>query len=192
MKIIKKILKTLLLILVTLVTLVLLAWSVLHIAKYFMYPDYYHNAEVLSPIPSLNEGFVPQGLDYDPETNTYIHSGYNGKNVEIYLVTDGKAKEIVPLNPDGTRATGHAGGVTRAGDYLYVCDNENEGDGRLGLLRIFKFDELMNADEIIVSSSGSLCLAAEEVDGKSVGGKAPELLKKLQDEVLREFMEETN
>jgi hypothetical protein len=75
MKIIKKILKTLLLILVTLVTLVLLAWSVLHIAKYFMYPDYYHNAEVLSPIPSLNEGFVPQGLDYDPETNTHVPYG---------------------------------------------------------------------------------------------------------------------
>ena len=48
-----------------------------------------------------------------------------------------------------------------------------------------------DADEIIVSSSGSLCLAAEEIDGKKVGGKAPELLKALQDEVLREFNEET-
>ena len=56
----------------------------------------------------------------------------------------------------------------------------------------YTLHELMNADEIIVSSSGSLCLAAEEVDGKAVGGKAPEILKKLQDEVLREFMEETN
>lgn len=55
----------------------------------------------------------------------------------------------------------------------------------------YTVDELMNADEIIVSSSGSLCLAAEEVDGKRVGGKAPEMLKKLQDEVLREFLEET-
>ena len=56
----------------------------------------------------------------------------------------------------------------------------------------YTVDELMNADEIIVSSSGSLCLAAEEIDGKRVGGKAPELLKKLQDEVLREFIEETD
>jgi branched-subunit amino acid aminotransferase/4-amino-4-deoxychorismate lyase len=53
-------------------------------------------------------------------------------------------------------------------------------------------DLIMNADEVIVSSSGSLCLAAEIIDGKPVGGKAPELLKALQDEVLREFMEETN
>ena len=55
----------------------------------------------------------------------------------------------------------------------------------------FTVSELMEADEIIVSSSGSLCLAAEVVDGKPVGGKAPELLKALQDEVLREFNEET-
>ena len=56
----------------------------------------------------------------------------------------------------------------------------------------YTLTELMNADEIIISSAGSLCLAAEEIDGKRVGGKAPEILKKLQDEVLREFMEETN
>jgi D-alanine transaminase len=50
----------------------------------------------------------------------------------------------------------------------------------------------MSADEVIISSSGSLCLAADEIDGKKVGGGAPELLRRLQDEVLREFMEETN
>ena len=55
----------------------------------------------------------------------------------------------------------------------------------------FTVKEMMEADEVIVSSSGSLCLAAEEIDGQKVGGKAPEILKKLQDEVLREFMEET-
>ena len=58
-------------------------------------------------------------------------------------------------------------------------------------LNIFTLQDLMEADEIIVSSSGSLCLAAEIIDGKAVGGKAPELLKALQDEVLREFNEET-
>lgn len=56
----------------------------------------------------------------------------------------------------------------------------------------FTVAELMDADEIIISSAGSLCLAAEEIDGKKAGGRAPELLRRLQDEVLREFMEETN
>lgn len=56
----------------------------------------------------------------------------------------------------------------------------------------YYMDDLWNADEIIVSSSGSLCLAVESIDGKPVGGKAPEMLKAIQDEVLREFMEATD
>ena len=56
----------------------------------------------------------------------------------------------------------------------------------------FTVEELFDADEVIVSSSGSLCLAAEEIDGKKVGGKAPELLKAIQDEVLDEFMKATD
>lgn len=56
----------------------------------------------------------------------------------------------------------------------------------------FTLSELFSADEIIVSSSGSLCLAANEIDGRDCGGKAPELLKAIQDEVLGEFLRETD
>jgi len=57
--------------------------------------------------------------------------------------------------------------------------------------REFTIPELFDADEVLVSSSGTLGLSADTIDGKSVGGKAPELLKKIQDEVLREFIEAT-
>lgn len=56
----------------------------------------------------------------------------------------------------------------------------------------FTVDELMNADEVIVSSSGSFCLAVETIDGKPVGGKSPELLKKLQDALVEDYISETN
>jgi D-alanine transaminase len=55
----------------------------------------------------------------------------------------------------------------------------------------FTLDELMDADEVIVTSSGQFCMAASEIDGKPVGGKAPEIVKKLQDALLEEFLEET-
>jgi len=55
----------------------------------------------------------------------------------------------------------------------------------------FSLDELISADEIIISSSSATCRAADEINGKKAGGKAPELLQKIQDEVLREYMEET-
>ncbi len=57
--------------------------------------------------------------------------------------------------------------------------------------RPFTMQELMEADEVIVSSAGSLCLSACEIDGKPVGGKAPNLLKKLQDILLNDFMTAT-
>lgn len=57
--------------------------------------------------------------------------------------------------------------------------------------RAYTVQELEAADEIIISSAGSLCLAAEELNGKKAGGKDAATLKKLQDAVLDEFLTET-
>ena len=70
---------------------------------------------------------------------------------------------------------------------LHACD-------RLGIPteeRPFTLSELFDADEVIISSTASFACSADIIDRKSVGGKAPELLKKIQDEVMREFFEET-
>ena len=67
--------------------------------------------------------------------------------------------------------------------------------GKLGIPveeREYFLPELLEADEILISSAGSLGLAASELDKKPIGGKAPGLLKALQDEVQREFIEETD
>lgn len=56
--------------------------------------------------------------------------------------------------------------------------------------REYTLDELMNADEIVVHSTGSFCLAAATVDGKPVGGKAPEMLKAIQDALVADFEEQ--
>ncbi|MBR6559001.1 MAG: D-amino acid aminotransferase [Clostridia bacterium] len=56
----------------------------------------------------------------------------------------------------------------------------------------FSLDEMMAADEIIVSSSSAFCLAVEEIDGKPVGGKAPEILKSLQDIAVEDFTKATD
>lgn len=56
--------------------------------------------------------------------------------------------------------------------------------------RAFTVSELFDADEVIISSCGSFCLQAEEIDSVKVGGKAPELLKSLQDALTKDFYEE--
>ncbi|MBQ7364407.1 MAG: aminotransferase class IV [Clostridia bacterium] len=57
--------------------------------------------------------------------------------------------------------------------------------------RPFMMEEMLDADEIIVSSAGSMCLSVCEIDGKAVGGKNPALLKKLQDALLGDFLAAT-
>ena len=55
----------------------------------------------------------------------------------------------------------------------------------------FTVDELLTADEIMILSTGSHCIAVCEVDGRPVGGKAPALLDRLQQAYQQEFLEGT-
>lgn len=114
---------------------------------------------------------------------------------EAVLHRNGRVTECAHSNvhiiKDGTFITAPADnlilpGITRA-NLIEQCQ-------RLGIptcIRAFSIEELMDADEVIVSSAGSLCLSASHIDSVPVGQKAPELLKTLQDAMLNEFMEQT-
>ena len=56
----------------------------------------------------------------------------------------------------------------------------------------FSLDFLRSADEVIFSSSSNLCLVATELDGEKIGGKAPNLIKQLQDALLEDYLLTTN
>ena len=53
--------------------------------------------------------------------------------------------------------------------------------------RAFTLQEMMDADEVIVSSSGTPCIRAASIDHKPVGQKARELFLSLQNAYLEEF-----
>ncbi len=172
MKVFKKILKVVGIVLLALLAVVVLALSVLHFAKYYIYPDYYCHSNAVSPLPSIHAGFVPQGLGYDAEGEIYLHSGYNGDAVEIYLVDKhNETKKLLPIYLGETEpAKGHGGGIAVVGDYVYVADNADEGDGRTGQLNIFRYADLLTAkdgdtvkavDVLHVDSSASFCFADE-------------------------------
>ncbi len=56
--------------------------------------------------------------------------------------------------------------------------------------REFTLNELMNADEVVVHSTGSFCIPVKTVDKKAVGGKAPEMLKRIQDALVNDYEEQ--
>ena len=53
--------------------------------------------------------------------------------------------------------------------------------------RDYTLEELMNADEVVIHSTGSFCIPVKTVDGKPVGGKAPEMLRTIQDALVADF-----
>lgn len=55
----------------------------------------------------------------------------------------------------------------------------------------FQVEDLFTADEIIISSAGTLAVPVCEIDGKPVGGRDPELLHKLQETAVADFEKET-
>ncbi len=57
--------------------------------------------------------------------------------------------------------------------------------------REFSIEELFSADEVIVTSSGSLCITAKSIDSVKIGGKAPRIINELQQLLLKDFIKNT-
>lgn len=55
----------------------------------------------------------------------------------------------------------------------------------------FSLEDLASADEILVTSSSNLCLRADHLDGKAVGGKDFARYEQLREAVITEFITET-
>jgi len=51
----------------------------------------------------------------------------------------------------------------------------------------FTLSDLRSADEILVTSAGTLCASADRLDGLPVGGKAPALLNPLREAMISDF-----
>ena len=148
----QKALKALIIILAGLTALVLLLLG--GIRAYFRITviEYYRNSEKSFVIPGLSDGMIHQGLAYDDESGTFYISGYrtDGAASQVSLVSKSDGKEIKRLslsNSDGSAFTGHAGGITVYGDYVYVA-------GEKGLFAFMKSDMQSASDGGSVKSVG--------------------------------------
>ena len=54
----------------------------------------------------------------------------------------------------------------------------------------FTVQEMMEADEVFFTSCSALCCRISEIDGVPVGGKAPELIRRIQDAAWAEALTE--
>ncbi len=101
--------------------------------------EFYNNSEVVFKTPGVNDSnFVPQGMTYIPEKDTYLFTGYMGKPIlgklgddtasRVYVRnSDGSVTFTRLLNEDGTPYTDHTGGIEFFGDYVYVTGEDSHG-----------------------------------------------------------------
>ena len=55
----------------------------------------------------------------------------------------------------------------------------------------FTLEDLFSAEEVLITSSSKLVCYADEIDGKAVGGRQPELRKEILDALLEEYLTAT-
>ena len=127
----KKALKIVAIVLASILLLALLVVCGFSVFDRISYWSYYKNSEKAFAIPGLWDGAVQQGFDYDEQLDLYIYSGYmkDHSASRLYIIDgDGEESRYVELKEaDGSDHTGHVGGVSFGGDYVYVtASSSNE------------------------------------------------------------------
>lgn len=110
---------------------------------------------------------------------------------EAVFIRDGKVTECshsnISILRDGIFITAPLDhtilpGIAR-GHVIEICKDQ----GIPVELRAFTPDEMMEADEILVTSTTTLCRSACEIDGRTVGGKAQDKVAEIQNSYLKKI-----
>ena len=121
-------------------------------------------------IPGLNEGFVPQGITYLPAEDAFLFAGYSGSSgensalLEVSRQTGELIRQVKLSNVDGSKYTGHAGGVCATENDIYVSN-----DHKLFRISLAAFEKLPASaecafeEEIPVPVNSSYCSYADGV-----------------------------
>ncbi|MBR3106740.1 MAG: hypothetical protein IKH30_06080 [Clostridia bacterium] len=133
------------------------------------YPSFLEAGKLSVLIPGLKEGFVPQGITYLPKDDAFLFGGYSsdGDN-SVLLAVSRKTAELIKQvkleNTDGSKYTGHAGGVCATETNIYVA-NAN----KLFRISLEKYEALPASsacsfdEEIPVPVNSSYCSYAEGI-----------------------------
>ena len=153
-------------------------------AKLITYPDtrFFHcNMKTLNLLPTVMASIAAKNAGADEAI--FHRDG---------IVTECAHSNLCIIRDDGAIQTAPSDnlilpGVTRA-HMVRACKE-------LGIPCIedpYTLDELMNAAEVVIVTSGAQFRPVAEVGGVAVGGRAPEIVKKMQEKLYGDFLEKTN
>ena len=170
------------------------------------------NLWVMLKPAKISDGIEPIKL-ITAEDTRFFHCNIKTLNLIPSVMATQKAKnagcqETVFYRPGG-RVTecAHSNVHIIKDGKLFTAPTDNlilPGIARAHLIRMCKklgiavsetpytLGDLFAAEEVLVTSSSNLCLHANEIDGRPVGGKQPEMLEKIRKALMDEFTEATN
>ena len=152
-------------------------------AKLITFPDtrFFHcNMKTLNLLPTVMASIAAK--DAGADEAIFHRDG---------MVTECAHSNLCIIRKDGAVQTAPADklilpGVTRA-HMIRAC-------AELGIPCIeenFTLEEMMNAAEVVIVTSGAQFRPVKEIDGQSVGGGAPDLVAALQEKLYGKFLKET-
>ena len=152
-------------------------------AKLITFPDtrFFHcNMKTLNRLPTVMASIAAK--DAGADEAIFHRDG---------MVTECAHSNLCIIRKDGAVQTAPADklilpGVTRA-HMIRAC-------AELGIPCIeenFTLEEMMNAAEVVIVTSGAQFRPVKEIDGQSVGGGAPDLVAALQEKLYGDFLRET-
>lgn len=112
---------------ISLMAFVLIVLAVLHIGVTVKYWDYYKCSDSTFIIPGLMDNYVPQGFDWDEETDTYFMCGYMSDDTSsrVYVRNAAGYTSYSRLfYDDGTPYLKHAGGICHYGDFVFLAGDD--------------------------------------------------------------------
>lgn len=139
---------------------VFLAFSIFAIVYYYgeSYSDFYGKTQAEFSIPGLDEGFVPQGIEYEQENDIFLISGYmaNGSASRVYVVK-GEEANYVTLSYNNESLTNHFGGITTDGTGVWIG-----GESKVYYLKLENLlsenADVVEVEDVFMSPNGADCL----------------------------------
>ena len=137
-----------------------LAFSIFAIVYYYgeSYSNFYGKTQAEFTIPGLDEGFVPQGIEYVQENDIFLISGYmaNGSASRVYVV-NGEEVNYVTFSYNGETLTNHFGGITTDGTGVWIG-----GEGNVYYLKLENLlsenADVVEVEDVFMSPNGADCL----------------------------------
>ena len=121
----------------------------LHLFTPLVFHDFFGNADKEYRIPGLGDGLVPQGYAYVADREIYLQCGYmaDGVSASRIYVTDAKNTDdtrfVELYTSEGTPYTGHTGGITAAGGFVWLA---NDGEGEDNCVWVMSLEEILAAE----------------------------------------------